>query len=152
MFKKPAYIIIGILLLFIITMCLLLIYGVNAAITKIAPANAKILFIGSSTTAATNSYADKINQHYPETTINKIAEIGAVTGWMKDNSTAEIQTGTYNVVCILGGLNDIYATGSTTEAKNNITSMINTAKQYNCITVLVTVQPTHYYAAYSDYK
>lgn len=112
----------------------------------------RLLFIGSSSTVDSNSYADQIGNEYPDLEISKIAQIGATTNWMIDNAMSEISSGQYAGIYIFGGLNDVYAGLGSTNAITNLQSMINAAKNAGSIITLVTLQPTDYYSAYTSDK
>ena len=112
----------------------------------------RILFIGSSSTAGTNSYVEKLHTTYPFLSVTKIAQVGALTSWMVEQSIDEILEGGYDAVVIFGGLNDIYATGSTDQAKANLQYLIDAIDSVGAISVLITVQPTDYYISYTETK
>lgn len=112
----------------------------------------RLLFIGSSSTAGSDSYADYLKELWPEIEITKVAEVGVQTGWMLENAIGLIQTVSYDAIIIFGGLNDIYATGSVSSAKSNLQSIYNAANDNGAITIGITLQPTHYYESYTDAK
>lgn len=118
--------------------------------SKITPdPGTKLLFIGSSSTIAANSYANIIADRYPGIDVDIIAQNGALTSWMVDESLPLIESGQYAGVFIFGGLNDIYATGKIYEAEANITEMVTMALYHKCVVTLITVQPSQLYANYT---
>lgn len=114
---------------------------------KINPNNpTNFLFVGDSLTAYSNSYADQLQQKYPNITIKKIAEAGKQTSWMLPQLQQELATGTkYDVIAIWGGVNDIYATGSIANAESNLQQMYDAAKATGAKVVALTVPPTATY-------
>jgi hypothetical protein len=112
----------------------------------------KILFIGDSYTAGSNSYADQLKKMIPSIDIKKIAKVGEKTDWMLSNSSNEISGNKYNAVFILGGLNDIYALGSIDSTKKNLQAIYDMAKKSGAKVIGITVAPTDYYSAYTPAK
>lgn len=109
----------------------------------------RILFIGSSSTAATNGYVDQLKAMWPEIEVTKVAQVGATTTWMVENAMGEISSAKYDAVVIFGGLNDIYATGNVQQAKDNLSAMYDATNAAKSILVAITVQPTNNYSAYN---
>jgi len=131
--------------------------AINPKISMDDPINddgvVRLLAVGSSSTAAEYSYIDQLVELYPEIYKYKIAQVGATTGWMLENAEPELLSDVvYDAVIIFGGLNDIYATLSIDAAKQNIQSMVELANQRGSISVVLTLQPTHNYDAYTTQK
>jgi len=95
------------------------------------------LFIGDSNTAGSNSYADKFMSYCKNPKNKKIAQSGAKTDWMLSQLSSELKKNKYDVVTILGGSNDIFATLSIDEAKSNMDKMLNTAKNSGAKVVVI---------------
>lgn len=112
----------------------------------------KLLFIGSSSTADVNSYADQIGNWYPDVEVTKIAQVGATTNWMIDNALTEISSGQYAGIYIFGGLNDVYAGLGASTAIANLQTMVDSGKSAGSIVTLITLQPTDNYSAYTADK
>ncbi len=113
---------------------------------------AKTLFIGDSYTAGSNSYADQLKKLMPSIQIKKIAKVGEKTDWMLANSSNEISNGKYDVVFILGGINDVYALGSVDSTKNNLQAMYDLVKKSGAKVIGITIAPTDYYPPYTPVK
>jgi lysophospholipase L1-like esterase len=114
--------------------------------------NGNYLFVGDSYTAGNNSYADQLKAMYPGINITKIAQVGMKTDWMLQNAAAAIQSGNYDAVFILGGINDIYATNRADMAENNLQAMYDLAHAAGEKVVGITIAPTDYYASYDATK
>ena len=96
------------------------------------------LFIGDSNTAGSNSYADKFMSLCKNPNNKKIAKVGAKTSWMLPQLLAELKKNDYDIVTILAGSNDIFATLSISEAKSNMDKMLKTAKNSGAKVVVIT--------------
>jgi lysophospholipase L1-like esterase len=95
------------------------------------------LFIGDSTTAHGNSFADQLKL-LCGANVKKIAKSGAQTSWMLEQLSNELSTGKkYDVITILGGSNDIFSTLSIDSAKQNMIQMISMAQSVANHVVLV---------------
>lgn len=105
----------------------------------------KILFVGDSLTAATYSYADQVKSLNPSLLIKKIAVVGKKTDWMRAQLQAELQANQYDLIVIWGGVNDIYATGSTTAAKANLAAIFDLATEAGAKVTALTIIPTATY-------
>jgi lysophospholipase L1-like esterase len=112
--------------------------------------NARLLFIGDSYTAGNTSYADQLKKSNPDLQINKIAKVGEKTDWMLQNAHDDLSSNNYDAVFILGGINDVYALNSITNAKKNLQSMYNLAKNSGMKVIGVTIAPTDSYPPYTD--
>ena len=121
-------------------------------VSKKLDPNGNMLFIGDSYTAGSNSYADQLKAMYPGLNITKIASVGQKTDWMLQNAASAIQSGNYEAVFILGGINDIYATNRIDTAENNLQAMYDMAKNAGSKVIGVTVNPTDFYPPYDATK
>lgn len=119
--------------------------------TKLA-SGGRVLFIGDSYTAGSNSYADQLKKMIPNIQIKKIAKVGEKTDWMLSNSSNEISGNKYNAVFILGGLNDVYALGNIDSTKKNLEAMYEIAKKSGAKVIGITIAPTDYYSSYTPAK
>lgn len=111
----------------------------------LATCNSSILFIGDSLTAYAQSYADQLRQICPNLTYKKIAKVGEKTDWMHQQMINELKSNKWDVVVIWGGVNDIYARNSVTEAKGHLSSMYSLAQENKVKLVALTVIPTRTY-------
>lgn len=109
---------------------------------KKKPAN--MLFIGDSLTAYSNSYANQLRKQYPDINIKVIAKSGEQTGWMLNQLQQNLNT-KYDDIVIWGGVNDIYAKQSITQAKNNLQKMYDLAKMAGSRLITFTTIPTATY-------
>lgn len=107
----------------------------------------KFLFVGDSLTALDQSYADQLKQVCPNISISKIAKVGEKTDWMLSQLQAELNSNKYDVISIWGGVNDIYATNSVSNAKGNLSQIYAMAKGSGAKVVALTVIPTATYTA-----
>lgn len=82
-----------------------------------------ILFVGDSNTFYPWSYADQFIANFPKVRSKKLAKIGVKTDWMLTELKKELAKNKYDVVCILGGSNDIYGGSTVEKAKSNLASM-----------------------------
>jgi hypothetical protein len=105
-----------------------------------------ILFIGDSNTEANWSYADKIKKMYPNITVKKIAKHSMKTDWMLNELQSELSKNKYNVVSVLGGSNDIYATGKNDSVKANLEKMYQISKNADAKFVIVAPPNKNFYA------
>lgn len=113
--------------------------------------SSRFLFVGDSTTASANSFADKLKSICPAAKIKKIAGVGQKTNWMLNQMTNDIKSGSkYDVVTILGGSNDIFALGSIADTKNNLESMYVLAKAQGSKVVAITPPSKLYYEPTTD--
>jgi lysophospholipase L1-like esterase len=112
----------------------------------------RVLFIGDSYTDSPTSYADQLQLLFPSLYIKKIAKVGSKTDWMLDNAKMELKNRKYDAVFILGGINDIYATGSITNTEKNLEKIYQLAKDNGAKVIGVTIAPTDYYAPYTAQK
>jgi len=101
-----------------------------------------ILFIGDSNTAANFSYADQLQKRFPALRIKKIAISGEKTDLMLQQLTTELAQNKYDVVSILGGSNDIWATDKIDGAEANLDAMYKLAHA-NGAKVLAVSPPNH---------
>jgi len=104
-----------------------------------------ILFVGDSNTALPFSYAYKLQKQFPGIRCKILAKIGAQTGWMMDELKKELQSKSYDAICILGGSNDIYATDSIENAKRNLFSMYAAASSAGAMVIGITPPNKDYY-------
>lgn len=112
----------------------------------------RILFIGDSFTASNYSYADQIKQDHPNIQITKIAKVGAKTDWMLEQATQELASNKYDSVFVLGGVNDIYSTGSIAKAEENLQAIYDLAKKSGASVIGITIAPSDYYSLYDSQK
>ena len=96
------------------------------------------LFIGDSNTAGSNSYADKFMNYCKNPKNKKIAQSGAKTSWMLPKLRSELDTNKYDVITILAGSNDIFATLSINDAKSNMDKMLILAKSKGAKVIVIT--------------
>lgn len=132
MTKTNKYIFIGIGVVVGVTGLTMLgfhLYNMNKVKNAVADAHGvrSILFVGDSNTAANFSYADKLKKQFPYLRVKKIAQNGAKTDWMLSQLKEELAKNKYDVVVVLSGSNDIYATNSIDSAKKNMASMYKVA-------------------------
>lgn len=111
-----------------------------------------ILFIGDSNTAANFSYADQLKKQFPGIAITKIAQNGAKTDWMRTQLTNALKNKKYSTVAILGGSNDIYATGKIDAAKQNLTAMYDAAHKAGAKVIAVTPPNKNFYELRTNAK
>lgn len=111
-----------------------------------------ILFIGDSNTAANFSYADQLQKMYPSLVIKKIAEPSQKTDWMLQQLTAELAKNKYDIVAILGGSNDIYATAAIDGAEKNLAAMYNLAHSAGAKVLAVTPPSHNFYVNRTENK
>lgn len=114
--------------------------------------NLNLLFVGDSYTDTPMSYANQLQKYLPQSNITKVASVGKQTGWMLENASADLSSGKYSAVFILGGVNDIYATNSITDAKRNLQAMYTMAHNAGSKVVAITVAPTNGYELYDANK
>lgn len=114
---------------------------------------ARFLFVGDSTTAYSKSYADQLTTFCPSLQYKKIAKVGEKTGWMLGRLKEELASGRkYDVITILGGINNLYAQLSAKKAKEDLRSMYDLAKQSGAVVVAITPPPGGRYEYYSFQK
>lgn len=94
----------------------------NAGKTK------SILFLGDSNTFYDFSYAHSFKSKFPNTRVKIIAKIGAQTSWMLNELKKELSVNKYDVISVLGGSNDIYASNSNASALKNLDAIYDLAK------------------------
>lgn len=105
-----------------------------------------ILFVGDSNTEAPWSYADKIKKMYPNISVKKIAKHSMKTDWILNELQKELAKNKYDVVSVLGGSNDIYATGKNDTAKTNLEKMYQISKGAGSKFVIVAPPNKNFYA------
>lgn len=105
-----------------------------------------ILFLGDSNTEAPWSYADKIKKMYPNISVKKIAKHSMKTDWILNELQNELSKNKYDVVSVLGGSNDIYATGKNDTAKVNLEKMYKISKDAGSKFVIVAPPNKNFYA------
>lgn len=130
----------------------LVLYLVNKNTKTDISKNNNILFIGDSFTAGDQSYADQLKSDYPEINITKISKIGAKTDWMLQQAQNDISSRKYNLIFVLGGVNDIYALNDISTTKNNLRDIYNMARLSGAKVVGITIAPSDYYSAYDSNK
>jgi lysophospholipase L1-like esterase len=108
------------------------------------------LFIGDSNTAGSTSYADKFIKKCKNPKNKKIAKVGAKTSWMLPQLEEELKKNKYDVVTILAGSNDIFATLSIKEAKQNMDRMLRIIKDSGAKAVVITPPFKGYYTRTTD--
>jgi len=108
----------------------------------------RMLFLGSSGTVSPSSYADQLKDNCPDLNYKKIAMVGAKTDWMLNQLKQD--TGKYDVITLLGGVNDIYAGVPLEKIKNNIQAIYDLAKERGAKVVAVTISPTATYNKATD--
>lgn len=123
----------------------------SSSVRKVSPFG-KILFIGDSYTAGSNSYADQLKKLMPNIEIKKIAKVGEKTDWMLANSLNEIANNKYDAVFILGGINDVYALSNISSTESNLQSIYDAAKKSGAKVIGITIAPTDYYSLYTPVK
>jgi lysophospholipase L1-like esterase len=105
----------------------------------------KILFLGDSITVASNSYANKIKQNFPDRNITIQASIGKKTSWMLQSLQDLLKTNSYDRIYIYGGINDIFSGVAGNEALNNVQQIVNLGKEKGAdIFVIEGVNPKGY--------
>lgn len=104
-----------------------------------------ILFVGDSNTEAPWSYADKIKKMYPAISVKKIAKHSMKTDWILNELKNELAKNKYDVVSVLGGSNDIYATGKNDTAKANLEKMYQISKGAGSKFVIVAPPNKNFY-------
>lgn len=114
---------------------------------SVADDKRSLLFVGDSLTSGyglgDKSFVDKIKNDHPEVDVRKVAVMGKQTGWMLSKLKDELSSGgKYDTVIIWGGINDIYATNSISEAKNNLQRMFELCRKYGAKVVCLNVIPT----------
>ncbi len=107
----------------------------------------KILFVGDSLTAAFGidgkGYVDQLRLKRPDLDISRIAVTGKQTGWMLDQLKKELSAGRkYDVIGIWGGINDIYAKNSISEAKKNLQEMYDLAHKAGARVIAMNTIPS----------
>lgn len=111
-----------------------------------------ILFVGDSNTEAPFSYADKIKKRFPNINVKKIAKHSMKTDWMYNELLKELSVNSYDIVAILGGSNDIYATGKNDSAKMYLNKMYELAKSKGSKVVAVTPPNKNFYVKRTEPK
>jgi hypothetical protein len=102
-------------------------------------------FIGDSTTAHSKSYADQLKLLCGANVV-KIAQSGAKTDWMLNQMQNHFSTPKkYDVISILAGSNDIFATLSIENAKANMNNMLALALQNSDNVVLIAPPSKEFY-------
>lgn len=158
MFKELKYLYITLIVVFVLVLIAGIYYFAfvkkGRSLRTIVPKKpvASILFIGDSNTAADFSYADQLRVLRPSLRIKKIALNGAKTDWMYSQVQNELATNTYDVVSILGGSNDIYATDSISAAKPNLDAMYNLIKSKGSRVLAITPPNKNFYTQRTDHK
>jgi hypothetical protein len=104
-----------------------------------------ILFIGDSNTEANFSYADQLRKMFPNINIKKIAKAGKQTAWMREELEKELKNNKYDVISILGGSNDIYATGTHKYATLNLDYIYDLAHKNGAKVVAISPPNKDYY-------
>jgi len=104
-----------------------------------------ILFVGDSNTEAPFSYADKIKQKFPNITTKKLAVKSMKTDWMYNQLLEELSKNHYDAVSILGGSNDIWATGKNDMAKTYLDKMYDLAKSKGAKVIAITPPNKNFY-------
>lgn len=153
--KSVKIIIIIIAIIIVIGIIYLLFFnkkGKSLPSNEKANCDSKYLFIGDSLTAFDQSYADQLFSVCPNITIRKIAKAGEKTDWMLQQLQSELNSNKYDVVSIWGGVNDIYARNSISEAELNLQKMYDLVKSTGAKVVALTVIPTRTYNASDDNK
>lgn len=150
--KKIIIIVIIIVVIFLIWIFYLLFNNGKKINVKATSSPKKFLFIGDSFTDNPNSYADQLKKDYPGINITKIAKVGEKTDWMLQNSSNSIRQGKYDAIFVLGGINDIYARNSISDAKANLQAIYDLAKNNGSKIIGITIAPTDYYQFYDSQK
>lgn len=105
----------------------------------------KILFLGNSQTANSNSYVERLSKKCNNNNITKIAKVGAKSDWILEQFKDQINKGNkYDWVSIMIGGNDIFARKSIVKTKQNLEELFTLAKA-NKIKVLAMSSPTKLY-------
>lgn len=112
--------------------------------TKPSPISS-ILFIGDSNTAANYSYADQISKEFLNIKTKKVAKVGAKTDWMVTALKKELNLAKYDLVCVLGGSNDIYATGKIEGAKTNLNTMYSLIHEHGAKVMAISPPNKNFY-------
>lgn len=107
-------------------------------------------FIGDSTTAHSNSYADQLRK-ICGANVKKISKSGAKTDWMLNEMNNHFSMPkNYDVVTILSGSNDIFARLSIDQAKVNMEAMLNKALNNSKAVVLIAPPSKAFYTNTTD--
>jgi lysophospholipase L1-like esterase len=116
---------------------------------KVPPASKNLLFIGDSYTAnyLSTSYADQLAEKL-KANYKKVAKVGMNIKWMIDNASAEIAEGNYDMVFVLGGINDVYQGRSFENITANLKLLYDLAHKHGSKAVAITLPPTDYYNLY----
>lgn len=158
MFKDLKYLYITLIVVAVIVALIILYYyffvkqGRTLLASKPKGPVKSILFIGDSNTAADFSYADQLHTSKPNLRIKKLALNGAKTDWMLSQLKNELASTTYDAVAILGGSNDIYATGSITATKINLDAMYRLAKSKGAVVLAITPPNKDFYVNKTEQK
>ena len=110
-----------------------------------------VLFIGDSITAGNFSYADQLAKLIPSLNVKKIAKGGMRTDWMLDNAKADLQSGNYDAVFILGGINDAYSQVSISGIEKNLQAMYDLGRRNGAKVYALTVVPSENYVSYNNF-
>ncbi len=144
--KKVQYIIIGVA----VGVALLSLYFIAEPKKKKIKPNAKLLFVGDSSTEALLQ-SGLIQKKMPSVSVTKLASVGKSTTWMLSQMTQNLNSNKYDAVVILGGYNDIYATnlkGTT----SNLQKMYDLAHSKGIKVIAITPSPSGYHPYYSATK
>lgn len=104
-----------------------------------------ILFVGDSNTFYPWSYANQFMTKYPSIKAKKISKIGVKTDWMLTELKKELATNQYDVVCVLGGSNDIYGGSTVEKAINNLSAMFGLIKKSGALPIGITPPSKDYF-------
>ncbi|MBC7412364.1 MAG: hypothetical protein H7331_07910 [Bacteroidia bacterium] len=111
-----------------------------------------ILFIGDSNTATPFSYADQLAKKFPTIRMKKIALIGAKTDWILAQLKSELTKNKYDLVCVMGGSNDIYALSKIDNAEQNLNSIYNISHQNGAKVLAITPPNKNFFIKRTDLK
>jgi len=106
----------------------------------------KVLFLGNSQTANSNSYVERLSKHCGSN-FTKISKVGAKSDWILDEYKDEIKKGKkYNWVSIMIGGNDIFARKSIDKAKKNLNTLFALAQKQNSKVLVITSPSKLFYS------
>jgi lysophospholipase L1-like esterase len=101
----------------------------------------KILFLGDSQTANSNSYVERLEKKCGSS-FDKVSKVGAKSDWILQAYKDEVAKGKkYDWVSVMIGGNDIFARKSIDKTKNNLAELFRLAKN-NKSRILVMSSPT----------
>lgn len=101
----------------------------------------KVLALGDSITANSNSYVEKLKAACPGINFSKIAKVGMTPGWMYDQiKDLNLKSAGYTDLTILGGINGIGRPAKTTE--DELTNIYKKAKADGLRVIAINLNPS----------